>query len=166
MILPISGRQISRKLHTRRGSASCWILLERNFQNLPCKGLFFPKAHVFWSHRERLPTSDRDMCEMITNLGKSLLVGAPMECWLSVCTIGINPKSFPWPPGCVQETTFLDIAGSSVYRASDVMSQSHSRGGANNSTSYLDQCIAVGNLLTEILCRSGIPFKHRYPRTY
>jgi len=31
----------------------------------------------------------------------------------------------------------------------------------------LGQCIAVGSLLTEIyICRSGIPFKHRYRRTY
>ena len=35
--------QISRNLHTRRGSATWWILSERNFQNLPASGRFFLK---------------------------------------------------------------------------------------------------------------------------
>ena len=42
---PVS--QISQNLHIRRGSARWWILTERNFQNLPARGRFFPKTHVF-----------------------------------------------------------------------------------------------------------------------
>jgi len=34
-----------------------------------------------------------------------------MECWLSIRTIGINSKSFPWPAGSARERTFLDIGG-------------------------------------------------------
>jgi len=42
---PVS--QISRNLHTRRGSERWWILLEANFENLPTRGLFFQKGN-FW----------------------------------------------------------------------------------------------------------------------
>jgi len=48
------------------------------------------------------------------NLGKWWQVGVPVECWLSIRTVGINSKSFAWPAGYVQERTFLDIGGSSV----------------------------------------------------
>ena len=109
---PVS--QISRNLHTRRGSESWWILSEYIYENLPVRGLFFKKGQLLREHRQQLPTSGRDICEMITNLGKSRLVVAPTECWLSICTVGINSKWFPWPACCAQETTFLDIAGSSV----------------------------------------------------
>jgi len=110
---PVS--QISRNLHTRRGSVSPWILLENIFENLPVRGLF-PKRQLLGDRRQRLRTWGRDISEMITNLGKSWQVGQPTECWLSTCILGINSKSFPWPAGYVQETTFLDIAGSSVKR--------------------------------------------------
>jgi len=106
--------QISRNLHTRRGSERWWILSENIFENLPIRGLFPPKSQLLREYRQWLPTSGRDICEMITNLGKSRLVGAPTECWLSISTVGINSKSFPWPASCAQETTFLAIAVSSV----------------------------------------------------
>jgi len=104
---------ISRNVHTRLGSERWWIHSENICENLPVRGLFPKRSCFAWTSST---TSDFscDICEMITNLGKSRLVGAPMECWLSICTVGINSKSFPWPAGCVQETTFLDIAGSSV----------------------------------------------------
>jgi len=41
-------------------------------------------------HRQRFPTSGRDFSEMIANLGKWWQVGAPMEWWLSIRTVGIN----------------------------------------------------------------------------
>jgi len=34
-----------------------------------------------------------------------------MECWLSIRTVGINSKSFPWTAESVRERTFLDIGG-------------------------------------------------------
>ena len=43
--LPVS--QISRNLHTRRGSARRWILSENIVENLPIMGLF-PKRSAFW----------------------------------------------------------------------------------------------------------------------
>jgi len=78
------------------------------FWKFALKGSSFPKNR---DHRQRFPTSSRDFSEMITNLGKSWQVGAPMECWLSIRTVGINSKSFAWPAGCARERTFLDIGG-------------------------------------------------------
>jgi len=40
---------------------------------------------------------------MITNLGKWWQVGAPVECWLSIYTVGMNLKWFPWPVTCIQK---------------------------------------------------------------
>ena len=109
---PVS--QISGNLHTRCGSMSLWILSENNFWKFARKGPFFQKGQRLPKNRHRLPTSGRDICETNTNRGKSRLVGTPTECWLSICNVGINSKPFPWPAGCVQGTTFLEIAGSSV----------------------------------------------------
>jgi len=39
--------QISWNLHTRRGSLSQWILSENICENLPVRGLFFPKRSTF-----------------------------------------------------------------------------------------------------------------------
>ena len=108
--------QISQNLHARCVSERWWILSENIYENLPVRGLFFRKRQILGDRLQRLRTSGRDISEMVTNLGKSWQVGQPTECWLSTCTVGINSKSFPWPAGCVQETTFLVIAGSSVWR--------------------------------------------------
>jgi len=54
------------------------------------KGSFFQKRQLLRERRQQLPNSGRDFSEMNTNLGKSRLVGVPMECWLSICTVGIN----------------------------------------------------------------------------
>jgi len=78
------------------------------FWKFALKGSFFPKNH---DHRQRFPTSSRNFSKMITNLGKSWQVGVPMECWLSIRTVGINSKSFAWPAGSARERTFLDIGG-------------------------------------------------------
>jgi len=43
---------------------------------------------------------------MNTNLGKLRLVGTPTECWLSICTIEIKSKSFPWPVERAQDVYF------------------------------------------------------------
>jgi len=109
--LPISGQQNFTKF-----AHKTWFYDAVNpfgnifFLNLPLRG-FFPKNR---DHRQRFSTSSGDFSEMITNLGKSWQVGAPMECWFSIRTVGINSKSFAWPAGSVWERTFLDIGGSSV----------------------------------------------------
>jgi len=54
------------------------------------KGSFFQKGQFLSERHQRLRTWGRDICEMITNLGKSQLVGMPTECWLSICSVGIN----------------------------------------------------------------------------
>jgi len=103
--------QFSHSLHTKHGSVRWWILSETFFENLPSRSLFFQKN---LDHRQRFPTSGRDFSEMITNLGTWWQVGTPMECWLSIRTVGINSKSFAWPAGSVRGRTFLDIGGFSV----------------------------------------------------
>ena len=71
------------------------------------KGSFFKKKPpVLLDHSQQFRTSGCDFSKMITNLGKSWQVGAPMECWLSVHTVGINSKSFPWPVQRARERTF------------------------------------------------------------
>jgi len=64
---------------------------------LPQGGLFFQKGNFCAKIFTRLPTSSRDFPEMITNRGKSRWIGQPTEFWLSICTVGINSKSFPCP---------------------------------------------------------------------
>jgi len=79
--------QISRNLHTRRDSVTWWIFPEYFFENLPLRHLFSKKTR---DHRQQFPTWSHDFSEMITNLGKSWQVGTPMECWLSIRTVGIH----------------------------------------------------------------------------
>jgi len=70
------------------------------------KGSFCQKGHKVREHRQRLPTSDRDFSEMNTNRGKSWHVCTHVECWLSIRTVGINSKSFPWPVQRSQKVYF------------------------------------------------------------
>jgi len=102
--------QISRNLHTRRGSVSRWILLERNFENLSARGLFSPKRQLLVENLQRLWTSGRYISEIITNRGNSRPIGPSKECWLSICTIGINSRSFPWTADSVHGRTFIDTS--------------------------------------------------------
>ena len=94
--LPVG--QISRTLHKKTCFREvCWGL-ENIRKNLPVRGLFSPKKPPFWlDQSQRFPNSGRDFSEMITNLGKSWQVGPPVECWLSIDTVGMNSKWFPWP---------------------------------------------------------------------
>jgi len=62
----------------------------KHFRKFARKGSFFQKGQLLRELCQRLPTLGRDICEMITNLGKSRLVDATMECWFSICTVGIN----------------------------------------------------------------------------
>ena len=92
--LPVG--QISRNLHKK----TCFHVLcgglENICENLPVRGLF-PKKPLYWLDRsQRFPTSGIDFSEMITNLGTSWQVGPPVECWLSIDTVGMNSKWFPW----------------------------------------------------------------------
>jgi len=81
--------QISQNSHTIRGSVLRWMLSERVFENLPVM-VFFPKRSTFAWKSSTTPNLGRDICEMITNRGNSRPIGAPTECWLSICTHGIN----------------------------------------------------------------------------
>ena len=94
----------------------CHESFRKTFLKICLYGDIFPKRQILGNHLQRLRTSGRDIYEMNTNRAKSPWVGQPTECWLSISTVGINSKSFPWSAGCVQGTTFLDIAGSSVWR--------------------------------------------------
>ena len=61
------------------GGKSFW----KHFFKFALKGSFSKKN---LDHPQWYPTSGRDFSEIITNLGKSWQVGAPMECWLSIRT--------------------------------------------------------------------------------
>jgi len=41
-----------------------------------------------------------------------------MECWLSIRTVGINSKSFPWTAESVHRMTFIDALLPNGYAAS------------------------------------------------
>jgi len=104
-LCPFPVSQISRNLHTRRGSVSPWILSENIFENLPVRGLF-PKRQLFW--RPSSTTSDFSPRYFRNDYkSRKVMTGCqPTECWLSICTLGINSRSFPWLAGCVQKVYF------------------------------------------------------------
>jgi len=115
------------------------------------KGSFFPKNR---DHRQRFPTSIHDFSEMITNLGKSWQVGAPIECWLSIRTIGINSKSFPWTAESVYRITFIDASLPNGHAASAcslnvTLLQIHSRGGST--IWMLCYCSTLSKLIVTII---------------
>ena len=94
--------QTSGRPYFTKFAHKTWIYVAMNcfgniFENLPVRGLFFQKGQLLHEHRQWLPTSGRNICEMNTNRGKSRQVGMPTECWLSIYTVGINSKWFPWP---------------------------------------------------------------------
>jgi len=66
----------------------------KHFGKFARKGSFFPKRQLLRESEvfTRLPISDSDFSEMITNRGKSRQIGMPTECWLSIYTVGINSK--------------------------------------------------------------------------
>ena len=93
--LPVG--QISRSLHKKTCFRVLCCGLGNICENLPVRGIF-PQKTQFWLDRsQRFPTSGIDISETITNLRKSWQVGPPVECWLSINTVGMNSKWFPWP---------------------------------------------------------------------
>jgi len=132
-------REMRMQYGHRCTSVSSWILSENIFENLPLRGLFFQKAQRLPENCQRLPTSGCNICEMNTNCGKSRPVGMPTECWLSICTVGINLSHSSGLQAAYKKRhswTSLALPSSTP----DVMSQSHSRGGANKLTLTLHCC--------------------------
>jgi len=109
MTLLISGQPNFTKF-----ARKTWIYVAMNpFGKHLWKFAGFQKGQILREHCQRLPTSSRDFSEMITNRGKSQQVGmhvgfpfVPLE---STHSHSPGLQDF-----CVQETTFLDLAGSSV----------------------------------------------------
>jgi len=89
--------QISRNLHTRRGSMLPLILSENICENLPVWGSFFPKRQLLG---ENLHATSNFRPRFLRNDYKSRRV---MTRWHAygmlafIYTLGINLKSFPWP---------------------------------------------------------------------
>jgi len=83
--LPISGQPI----FTKFAHKTCFCDAVN-----PLGNIFWKFALNFFSknldHPQWFPTSCCNFLEMITNLGTWWQVGAPMECWLSIRTVGIN----------------------------------------------------------------------------
>ena len=87
--------QISRNLHNK----TCFRLLCGALEfceYLPVR-VFPPKTSILaWSKSTISDFRPRFFSETIKNLGKSWQVGTPVECWLSIDTVGKNSKWFPW----------------------------------------------------------------------
>ena len=89
---------ISRNLHKKTCFRVRMWDFGKHLWKFAGKGSFFPKKPPSLLDRsQRFPTSGRDFSETITNLGKSWQVGPPVECWLSIDTVGMTSKWFPWP---------------------------------------------------------------------
>ena len=86
-----------------------WGLALADFGRDPCssgslRGVVFPKeTQKVLTKFQDLATSGRDNSTMITNAENSRPNGPPMACLVSIFTIRINSKSFPWAIGCVPE---------------------------------------------------------------
>ena len=96
--------QISRNLNTTRRSVSRWILSEQNFENFPVRGRFFQKTQniKFFFNILRLQAAITPQWLQIDR--NSLPSDPSTGCLVSIFTVGINLKSFPWPVHSVQET--------------------------------------------------------------
>ena len=92
--LPVD--QISRNLHKKTHFRVRMWGFGKHLWKFARNGFFFPKPPFLLDQSQQFPTSGRDFSEMITNLGRSWQVGTPVECWLSIDTVGINSKWFPW----------------------------------------------------------------------
>jgi len=106
-----------------------------NFWKIARKWPFFQKTSTFacTENRQRLSTTGCDICETNTNRGKSWQVGTSVECWLSICTIGINSKWFPKKRHSLTSPTLPSST-------TDVMSQSYMHGSANKLKLTLRYC--------------------------
>jgi len=150
MTIPISGQPDFTKFAHKTWIWEVVNPFGKHFRKFARKGSFFEKGQLLREHRQRVLTSGRDICE-ITNRGKSRLVGAPTECWLSM----ESTQSFP----CLQAAhkarhswTLLALASS----APDVISRSHSRGSANKLTLTLHCCWLYSKFLCIIINRKII----------
>ena len=98
--LPISGQPNFTKF-----AHKTWFYVRMNpvgkmFWKFAHKGSFFQKTLQFCLIRVN------DFRLQVTNLGKSWQVGAPVECWLFIYTVGMNSKWFPWPVTRAQKCKF------------------------------------------------------------
>ena len=159
--LPISGQPNFTKFAHKTWFCEVLNPFGIIFWKFALMGSFFQKNR---DHRQRFPTSSRDFSEMITNLGKSWQVGAPMECWLSIRTVGINSKSFLWPVQRARERTFkcpvvwLDFTY--LKRSSDDM---HS---VSNPFLFLFVSFRISSKLSLAKLRLWNPHKIRTSRTF
>jgi len=134
---PVS--QISRNLHTRRGSERWWILSENIFENLPIKGLFYPKRSTFaWTSSMTLDFRPR----YLRNHYKSWKVTTGWHAYGMLALHLYHWNQLSHSPGLQaaykkQHSWTLPALPSG---AADLMSQSHSHGGANNLTLTLHYC--------------------------
>jgi len=101
--LPISGQPIFMKFAHKTCFCDSVNLFGNIFWKFALRGSFCPKN---LDHPQWFLTLGSDFSEMITNVGTWWQVGVPVECCLSIRTVGINSKSFAWPAGSAQERTF------------------------------------------------------------
>jgi len=85
-------------------SIGCRNKFFRNtFENSPVR-VVFPKKTQFF---QRLATSSRHNSAVIIDRRKFITNGLSARCLVSIFTVGINSKSFPWPVHSVLSQIFL-----------------------------------------------------------
>ena len=95
--------QISRNLNTTRRLMRRWIPSEKNFENFPVRGRFFNNAKFLAKKFQGLATSGGDNPATVIDRQKNHYhaIGPSTGYMVSIFTVGINLRSFPWPVGCV-----------------------------------------------------------------
>jgi len=105
-ILPISRQPnfTSPNLNIIRRSVYSESFRNRILKKNPARGRLSKKRKKF-AFFQRLATSSRYNSAMIKIDGNSLQNYPSTGCLVSIFTVGINSKSFPWPVHSIQETT-------------------------------------------------------------
>ena len=94
--------QISRSIDRRLGSR--WKLSEHNFENRTVRGRFFKKRKTFSQNFNFLQLQAVITSQWLQIALNSLPNDPITGCLVSIFTVRINLKLFPWDVRCVQET--------------------------------------------------------------
>jgi len=131
---PVS--QISRNFYTRRGSVTWWILSENFCENLPLRGLFFQStlsSPTISDSRPRFLGNDCKSWKVMTGWRACGMLAFHPYRWNQLKSHSPSQQA-PYKKGL--SWTLAAFPSS----AADVMSQSHSHGGASNLTLTLHYC--------------------------
>jgi len=98
--------QILRHLNTTTSIGEAVKTFETEFWKFYHNGSFFQKSkNCSQNFLSRSCDSGRHNSAMFTNVENSRPNGPPTGCLVSIFTVKINSKSFPWDVRCAQENT-------------------------------------------------------------